>query len=678
MKPRSRIIRQRRQRGVSPLMLLLLETTTVLCCLLFFTLIHPVHGFTNELFTQAVEAVNAVQVLDDAFLFAAVNLFVDDYYAPSSPNLLLKHAPPPPLAPSFSFPNAIVMPQQKQQQPTDSSSPTPIVPWFVYDYEIPPLATSLVLTAQEQALFDLLCQVRNQKCPATTLRVAGGWVRDKLLGRTESSYDIDVVLSHCTGRQFAQYVQDYLLEHQQQANDTATSIHKRTLFPPLLSNISIQACTASTSTQHLQTARLQIGLLDVDLAQLRHEVGYSGRVPDLARGQTSVVQDAWRRDLTVNSLYYNLHSGKIEDWTEQGLSDLKFGILRTPAAPLTTLMEDPLRWLRAVRMAAQLPAWFRLDDALMRAGGDPKVARALSQKVSRTRMGKEIHGVFCASANPVAGLRHLTPTFLSILFGPAFVSSSYRASLTLLARTQALASRIWPPNANWKADHRTYLWYAAWFYHATTASWATAESEAFPRGISRRRRCHNSVVYQSLTQKLARPAQDSQTIDCVIQGACSWKEETLPVDFMDPAKDTAAVLNDDRLADLRWQYYQTLKQVGPLWRESLVLMLANNDNSSMPLGVDAAVQQYERWVSFLEDTLGLTDDMIFQKRKPLLCGSEIQNLLPGVQGRQFRQVTEALEEWRVRQGIVNGGVLDKEQAMDFLKHKFAEYALHTQ
>ena len=62
------------------------------------------------------------------------------------------------------------------------------------------LGVTVQLTAKESALFDLLLDVArhherstvnsNGKC--TVLRVAGGWVRDKLLGR--ESDDIDIAL----------------------------------------------------------------------------------------------------------------------------------------------------------------------------------------------------------------------------------------------------------------------------------------------------------------------------------------------------------------------------------------------------------------------------------------------------------------------------------------------------
>jgi tRNA nucleotidyltransferase/poly(A) polymerase len=45
----------------------------------------------------------------------------------------------------------------------------------------------------------------------TTLRCAGGWVRDKLMGR--QSLDIDIALDNMLGKEFADEVNKYLKSH---------------------------------------------------------------------------------------------------------------------------------------------------------------------------------------------------------------------------------------------------------------------------------------------------------------------------------------------------------------------------------------------------------------------------------------------------------------------------------
>ena len=75
----------------------------------------------------------------------------------------------------------------------------------------------------------------------------------------------------------------------------------------------------------------------------------------------SVEDDAWRRDFTVNALYYNVRDFSVVDYTG-GLQDLREGVLRLIGDPEQRLREDPVRMLRAVRFAAKLG--FRLDPEL--------------------------------------------------------------------------------------------------------------------------------------------------------------------------------------------------------------------------------------------------------------------------------------------------------------------------
>ena len=66
-------------------------------------------------------------------------------------------------------------------------------------------------------------------------------------------------------------------------------------------------------------------------------------------------QDAERRDLTVNALFYNLNTRAVEDCTGRGLADLKDGVLRTPLPPLETFREgDACSLHQAPSAAARL------------------------------------------------------------------------------------------------------------------------------------------------------------------------------------------------------------------------------------------------------------------------------------------------------------------------------------
>ncbi|MDH5358049.1 MAG: polynucleotide adenylyltransferase PcnB [Gammaproteobacteria bacterium] len=64
-------------------------------------------------------------------------------------------------------------------------------------------------------------------------------------------------------------------------------------------------------------------------------------------------QDAWRRDFTINALYYNIRDFSIVDYTG-GLADLKEGKVRLIGDVERRYREDPVRILRAIRFIGKL------------------------------------------------------------------------------------------------------------------------------------------------------------------------------------------------------------------------------------------------------------------------------------------------------------------------------------
>ncbi len=67
----------------------------------------------------------------------------------------------------------------------------------------------------------------------------------------------------------------------------------------------------------------------------------------------TVEEDAIRRDLTINALYYNIADFAVYDYTD-GLQDLKDNVIRIIGDPETRYREDPVRMLRVIRFAAKL------------------------------------------------------------------------------------------------------------------------------------------------------------------------------------------------------------------------------------------------------------------------------------------------------------------------------------
>ena len=67
----------------------------------------------------------------------------------------------------------------------------------------------------------------------------------------------------------------------------------------------------------------------------------------------TIGEDVWRRDFTVNALYYNIADFSVWDYTS-GFADIRSRTLRTIGDATTRYHEDPVRMLRAIRFAAKL------------------------------------------------------------------------------------------------------------------------------------------------------------------------------------------------------------------------------------------------------------------------------------------------------------------------------------
>lgn len=107
-------------------------------------------------------------------------------------------------------------------------------------------------------------------------------------------------------------------------------------------------------------------------------------------------EDAHRRDFTINGLFYNIANGSILDYVD-GLKDLEARVLRVIGDPEMRFREDPVRMVRAVRIAAQLD--FEIEEDARKA-----IVQMSSEikNSSRERLYEEMLKIFnCGSAKSV-------------------------------------------------------------------------------------------------------------------------------------------------------------------------------------------------------------------------------------------------------------------------------------
>lgn len=239
------------------------------------------------------------------------------------------------------------------------------------------------------------------------LRWAGGWVRDKLLGRP--SHDIDVAINSMTGEVFGNELRRFC-EHPE-------NVARHNLQPDDVGRLHKIAKNPEKSKQ-LETATVKLFGLDVDFVNLRTEkYTEDSRNPQVEFGTAE--EDALRRDATVNALFYNIHTGVVEDFVG-GVPDMEAGIIRTPMDPFQTFMDDPLRVLRLVRFASRLG--FTIAPSTKEFMGDARVLEALRAKISRERVGTEVEKMLKGKPPPRSIRRHCYPGWPILYLYPRCVS----------------------------------------------------------------------------------------------------------------------------------------------------------------------------------------------------------------------------------------------------------------
>lgn len=139
----------------------------------------------------------------------------------------------------------------------------------------------------------------------------------------------------------------------------------------------------------------------IEITTFRGEQKYSDkRHPDQVYFINSYLQDAKRRDFTINALYFDPITKFVYDPT-QGMKDLKGKLIRFIGDARDRIDEDSLRMMRAVRLSIQ--TGFRIED---RSYAAIKHRVKHIQNVSGERVRAELDKIL-VSTNPGGGVRLL-------------------------------------------------------------------------------------------------------------------------------------------------------------------------------------------------------------------------------------------------------------------------------
>ncbi len=158
--------------------------------------------------------------------------------------------------------------------------------------------------------------------------LAGGCVRDLLLGREPADYDVAT---------------------------SATPDEVMQIFPETYAVGAQFGVVLVPDPNPPQTATAvksyHAGMIEV--ATFRSDVSYSdGRHPDAVRYTKSPEEDVQRRDFTINGMMLDPMTNQVLDYVG-GQKDLKARLIRAIGDPEKRFSEDKLRMMRAVRFAAR-------------------------------------------------------------------------------------------------------------------------------------------------------------------------------------------------------------------------------------------------------------------------------------------------------------------------------------
>jgi len=492
---------------------------------------------------------------------------------------------------------------------------------------------SLTLSVQEVALFDLLLEVIAKRGLQCILRVAGGWVRDKLMGR--EAHDIDIAIDDRMGKAFAEDVVGYMHECGRSSEVGSVGVIK----------------SNPDQSKHLETATVRVLGFELDFVNLRAEEYTDSRIPVMRIG--TALEDALRRDLTINSLFYNINLKAVEDFTGRGMADLTAKICRTPLPPLQTMIDDPLRALRAVRFATRYS--FSLEDDLRKTLCSKEVSDALANKVSKERLMTELNGMLSGpSPADSLSLLHAVSLFPVVFqppplpdIPPSWADVAHgivQECAKLPPSTVASLLNVDPPTCSpavhvLPKEERRLLFLSS----------ALSPLRPFSTAQGKKAVAAPEHVMRISLKGTLKDAQDTATV------LLTADELARAADALFPAPGGSESASGGSEEELKVQIGTVLKKTGAIWRLSLLLALCERlqrrgGEGAMEDGEREA--ETERMVS-LEKKIreGWNLDNVWEL-KTLVSGNEVCELLgldKKTDGRRIGEVHREMATWVLKQ-----------------------------
>lgn len=159
---------------------------------------------------------------------------------------------------------------------------------------------------------NIISTIEKNGCEAYAV---GGCVRDTLMGKTPSDWDITT---------------------------SALPMQVKSMF----------GRTVDTGLKH-GTVTVMIGKTGYEVTTYRIDGEYKdGRHPESVEFALNLVEDLKRRDFTINAMAYNDKNGLVDEFDGRG--DLERKVIRCVGNPMERFTEDALRMMRAIRFSAQL------------------------------------------------------------------------------------------------------------------------------------------------------------------------------------------------------------------------------------------------------------------------------------------------------------------------------------